>query len=160
VIFLENEVLYGQSFPMGEDAGEIIEIGKAQLVREGSDITIATFSIGVGTSLKAADALAAEGIQAEVIDLRTLRPLDTETIIRSVMKTNRIMTVEEGWPLAGMGAEIGAIVMEEAFDYLDAPVARITGADVPMPYAANLIDLTLPQPQAIVEKAKELCYRG
>ncbi|MDE3016036.1 MAG: pyruvate dehydrogenase complex E1 component subunit beta [Pseudomonadota bacterium] len=158
VIFLENEILYGQSFevPEGQDA---IEIGKAAVVREGTDVTIVAFSIMVGKALAAAEQLAGEGINAEVIDLRTLRPLDTETIVESVKKTNRIISVEEGWPVAGIGAEIAAQIMEHAFDYLDAPPARVHGADVPLPYAANLEKLALPQAENIVEAVKQVCYR-
>ncbi len=159
VIFLENEILYGEKFDVPE-GDEIVEIGKAAVVREGSDVTIVAFSIMVGKALAAAEQLAAEGINAEVIDLRTLRPLDTETIIESVKKTNRCVSVEEGWPAAGMGSEIAAIIMEQAFDYLDAPVARVAGADVPLPYAANLEKLALPQVQHIIEAAKQVCYKS
>ncbi len=158
VIYLENELTYGQSFPAPVNDDEVIEIGKAKVVRPGKDVTIVGFSITVGTALKAAETLAEEGIDAEVIDLRTLRPLDRETIVNSVKKTNRIVSVEEGWPAVGIGAEIAAIIMEDAFDHLDAPVERVTGADVPMPYAANLVDLTLPQAQSIVDAAKKVCY--
>ena len=159
VIFLENELMYGQSFPIPDPVDQVIEIGKARIVRAGSDVTIVTFSITVGTALQAAEELSKEGIEAEVIDLRTLRPIDRDAIIQSVRKTNRLVTVEEGWPYAGIGSEIAAIIMEEGFDDLDAPVVRVTGADVPMPYAANLVDLTLPQPNGIVEAAKQVCYR-
>lgn len=157
VIFLENEILYGQSFDVPEDADYTVPIGKAAVLREGTDITITAFSITVGMALKAAEELAKEGISAEVIDLRTLRPLDTEAIVESVQKTSRCISVEEGWPVAGMGSEICAIIMEKAFDYLDAPVERVTGKDVPLPYAANLEKLALPRVQDIVDTAKKLC---
>jgi pyruvate dehydrogenase E1 component beta subunit len=159
IIFLENEILYGQSFDVPEDPEHLVPIGKARIARPGKDVTIAAFSIMVGHALKAAETLAAEGIDAEVIDLRTLRPLDTETIVNSVKKTNRLVTVEEGWPVAGVGSELSALMMEKAFDWLDAPVARVTGADVPMPYAANLEKLALPQPENIVAAAKAVSYR-
>ncbi len=134
-------------------------IGKAAVVREGTDVTITAFSIMVGHALKAAEELAKEGISAEVIDLRTLRPLDTETVIESVKKTSRCVSVEEGWPVAGIGSEIAAIIMEQAFDYLDAPVVRVHGVDVPLPYAANLEKLALPQAAHIIEAVKQVCYR-
>jgi pyruvate dehydrogenase E1 component beta subunit len=156
VIFLENEILYGQSFDVPDESDYLVPIGKAAVVREGTDVTIVAFSIMVGKALAAAEQLAAEGISAEVIDLRTLRPLDIE----SVKKTNRIVSVEEGWPAAGMGAEIAALIMEQAFDYLDAPVARVAGADVPLPYAANLEKLALPQASHIAEAAKKVCYKA
>ena len=159
VIFLENEILYGQSFDVPDDPEHLVPIGKARIARPGKDVTIAAFSIMVGHALKAAETLAGEGIDAEVIDLRTLRPLDTETIVKSVKKTNRLVTVEEGWPVAGVGSELSALIMEKAFDWLDAPVARVTGADVPMPYAANLEKLALPQPENIVTAAKAVTYR-
>jgi len=158
VIFLENEVLYGQSFEVPQSDDWVVPIGKAKIVRPGRDVTIATFSISVGRALEAAQALAAEGIEAEVIDLRSLRPLDTETVVASVKRTNRLVTVEEGWPVAGIGAELTALMMEHAFDWLDAPVTRVCGADVPMPYAANLEQLALPQPADIVAAAKRVCY--
>ncbi len=160
VIFLENEILYGQSFDVPDDEDYILPIGKAGILREGADVTIIAFSIMVGRALEAADKLAADGISAEVIDLRTLRPLDIETIVESVKKTNRIISAEEGWPVAGIGSEIAAIVMEQAFDYLDAPLIRVTGKDVPLPYAANLEKLALPQAIDIVEAAKQACYRS
>ena len=158
VIFLENEVLYGRSsqVPVLEDF--TLPLGKARIVRPGTDVTIVSFSIGVVKSLEAAEALAEEGISAEVIDLRTLRPMDVPTVIGSVRKTNRCVTVEEGWPQSGIGAEIAAALMEGAFDYLDAPVTRVAGKDVPMPYAANLEKLALPQPADIVAAAKAVCY--
>ncbi|NIZ02158.1 pyruvate dehydrogenase complex E1 component subunit beta [Thalassospira lucentensis] len=159
VIFLENEIMYGQSFDVPDDDDFVLPIGQAKIEREGTDVTIVAFSIMVGKALKAADQLAEQGISAEVINLRTIRPLDVNTIVRSVMKTNRIVTCEEGWHFAGIGAEIASAVMEHAFDYLDAPVARVTGEDVPMPYAANLEALALPQEQHIVDAAKAVCYR-
>ena len=162
VIFLENEVMYGQSFDIPEDDDWIVPIGKAKIVREGSDVTIVAFSIMVGRALAAADALAEQGISAEVIDLRTIRPLDSETIIGSVRKTSRLVTCEEGFPFAGLGSEIAMQVMEQAFDWLDAPIARVTGKDVPMPYAANLEKLALPQIDDIVATALATCdgFRG
>ena len=159
VVFLENEILYGQSFDVPDDPDFILPIGRAKIERPGADVTITAFSIMVGMALEAADALAAEGIDAEVINLRSLRPLDTDTIIQSVAKTNRLVTAEEGWPMAGIGAETAAVIMEHAFDDLDAPVARVAGADVPMPYAANLEKLALPTVQQIVEAAKSVSYR-
>ena len=156
VIFLENEILYGQTFEVPVDDNFILPLGKAKIERAGTDVTIVAFSIMVGVALKAAEALAAEGISAEVINLRTLRPLDTETIIASVKKTSRVVSVEEGWPFAGIGAEIAMQAIEHAFDYLDAPPVRVAGLDVPMPYAANLEKLTLPQPDWIVAAVKKL----
>jgi pyruvate dehydrogenase E1 component beta subunit len=160
IIFLENEILYGQSFPVPVDDDWTVPIGKAKVLREGSDVTILAFSIMVGKALEAAEALAAEGINAEVVDLRSLRPLDIDTIVKSVKKTNRVVSCEEGWPFAGIGSEIAAIVMEHAFDWLDAPVARVAGLDVPLPYAANLEKLALPQTEHITEAAKSVCYRS
>jgi pyruvate dehydrogenase E1 component beta subunit len=161
VIFLEHELLYGHSFEdVSLDPDHVLPIGKALIRREGKDVTIIAFSLMVGKALEAADKLSEEGIDAEVIDLRTLRPLDLETILHSVKKTNRIVSIEESWPFAGIGSEIAALVMEHAFDYLDAPVVRVTGADVPMPYAANLEHLALPQVEAIVKAAKAVCYRS
>ena len=159
VIFLENEILYGQSFDVPEDPDFIVPIGRAKIVRPGTDVTLVSFSLMVGKTLQAAETLAAEGIDAEVIDLRTIRPLDVATVIESVKKTNRIVSVEEGWRFAGIGSEIAALLMEHAFDYLDAPLARVNAADVPLPYAANLEHLALPQPEAVVEAAKAVCYR-
>ena len=156
VIFLENEILYGQTFDVPVDDDFILPLGKAKIERVGTDVTIVAFSIMVGVALKAAEALAAEGISAEVINLRTLRPLDTETIIASVKKTSRLVSVEEGWPFAGIGAEIAMQAIEHAFDYLDAPPVRVAGLDVPMPYAANLEKLTLPQPDWIVAAVKKI----
>ena len=159
IIFLENEILYGEKFDVPEDNDFTLPIGKAAVVREGTDVTIVAFSIMVGKALQAAEQLAGEGVSAEVIDLRTLRPLDTETIIESVKKTNRCVAVEEGWPAAGIGSEIAAQIMEHAFDYLDAPVQRVHGADVPLPYAANLEKLALPQAHNIVDAVKQVCYK-
>lgn len=159
VIFLENEIMYGKSFdvPKGDDF--LIPIGKAKVVRPGKDVTIVSFGIGMTYALGAAEALAKEGIEAEVIDLRTIRPMDIETVIASVQKTNRCVAVEEGFPQSGVTAEIGMKIMEAAFDYLDAPVARVTGKDVPMPYAANLEKLALPNIGEVVAAAKAVCYR-
>jgi pyruvate dehydrogenase E1 component beta subunit len=159
VIFLENEILYGQSFPVPKLDDFTVPIGKARIHREGKDVTLVSFSIGMTYALKAAQELEGEGLQAEVIDLRTIRPLDIETIVASVQKTGRCVTVEEGWPQSGVGAEIGMRIMESAFDYLDAPVARVTGKDVPMPYAANLEKLALPSVADVVQAAKAVCYR-
>ncbi len=159
VIFLENEILYGQSFEVPSDADFTVPIGVAKIERAGGHVTIAAFSLMVGLALEAAEALAGEGIDAEVINLRSLRPLDTAAIVDSVKKTNRLVSVEEGWPFAGIGSELAAQMMEHAFDWLDAPVARVTGADVPMPYAANLERLALPSAAAIVTAAKAVCYR-
>ncbi len=159
VIFLENEILYGHSGDVPEIEDFVLPIGKARIARAGKDVTIAAFSIMVEKALSAAEALAEQGIDAEVIDLRSIRPLDMETVCASLRRTNRLVTCEEGWPQYGVGAEIAARAMEEAFDYLDAPVIRVTGADVPMPYAANLETLALPQPETIVEAARRVCYR-
>jgi len=156
VIFLENEILYGQTFDCPTDEYFILPIGKAKIERVGTDVTIVAFSIMVGVALKAAETLAAQGISAEVINLRSLRPLDTETIVNSVKKTNRIVTVEEGWPTAGIGAEINMQIVEHCFDWLDAPPTRVCGLDIPMPYAANLEKLALPQPDWVVEAVKKL----
>ncbi|MES1154957.1 MAG: pyruvate dehydrogenase complex E1 component subunit beta, partial [Pseudorhodoplanes sp.] len=159
VIFLENEILYGHSFPVPKLDDYLVPIGKAKVVRPGNHVTIVSFSIGMTYALKAAEELAKKHINAEVIDLRTLRPLDTRTIVESVKKTGRLVTVEEGWPQSGIGAEIAARMMEQAFDYLDAPVMRVSGKDVPMPYAANLEKLALPSVAEIVDAAKAVCYR-
>jgi pyruvate dehydrogenase E1 component beta subunit len=159
VIFLENEMLYGQSGPVPKLDDYVIPIGKARIVRSGGHVTVVSWSNGMSYALKAADELAKQGIEAEVIDLRTLRPLDTDTIVASVKKTGRAVTVEEGWQQSGVGAEIAARIMEHAFDYLDAPVARVSGKDVPMPYAANLEKLALPSVAEVVEAAKAVCYR-
>lgn len=160
VIFLENEIVYGRSFDVPEGDDHTVEIGKAAVVRPGKDVTITAFSIMVGHALQAAEELATMGIDAEVIDLRTLRPLDTDTIIQSLQKTNRIVSVEEGWPFAGMGSEIITQVCEKGFDDLDAPPIRVTGMDVPMPYAANLEKLALPQVSNIIQAAKAACYKA
>ena len=159
VIFLENEMLYGHSGEVPKLDDYVIPIGKARIVRSGGHVTIVSWSNGMSYALKAADELAKEGIEAEVIDLRTLRPMDTDTIIASVKKTGRAVTVEEGWQQNGVGAEIAARIMEHAFDYLDAPVARVSGKDVPMPYAANLEKLALPSVAEVVAAAKAVSYR-
>jgi pyruvate dehydrogenase E1 component beta subunit len=159
IMFLENEILYGQSFPVPKLDDYLVPIGKAKVVRPGSDVTLVAWSMGMTYALKAAELLAKDGIEAEVIDLRTLKPMDSETIIASVKKTGRLVTVEEGWRQSGVGAEIAALVMEHAFDWLDAPVMRVTGKDVPMPYAANLEKLALPSVAEVVEAAKSVCYR-
>ena len=159
VIILEHEMMYGQTFDVPDDIDFTVPFGKAKIMREGSDVTIVAFSRMVGHALAAAEVLATEGIQAEVINIRSLRPLDTDTIVASVRKTNRLVAVEESWPFAGIGAEIAAQMMEQAFDYLDAPVARVHGADVPLPYAANLEKLALPQPDNIVAAVRGVCYR-
>jgi pyruvate dehydrogenase E1 component beta subunit len=160
VVFLENEMLYGHKFEVPDDPDFLVPIGQARVVRPGTDVTITAFSLMVAHALDAAETLAAEGIDAEVIDLRTLRPLDITTIIASVQKTHRLVAVEEGWPYAGIASEIAAVVMEYAFDQLDAPLARVTSADVPVPYAANLEALALPRPDDIVAAVKEVCYRA
>jgi pyruvate dehydrogenase E1 component beta subunit len=159
VIFLENEMLYGHTGEVPKLADYVIPIGKARIARAGQHVTIISWSNGMTYALKAADELAKEGIEAEVIDLRTLRPMDTDTIIASVKKTGRAVTVEEGWQQSGVGAEIAARIMEHAFDYLDAPVTRVSGKDVPMPYAANLEKLALPSAAEVVAAAKAVCYR-
>ena len=159
VVFLENELLYGETFSVPDVDDYIIPIGKAKVVREGSDVTIVSYSIAVGFSLEAAAILKEEGIDAEVIDLRTIRPLDIQTVINSVRKTNRIVVAEEGWPQCSVSSEISALLMEEAFDYLDAPVTRVTNADVPMPYADNLEKLALINPSQIVSAAKSVMYK-
>ncbi|MCH1427833.1 MAG: pyruvate dehydrogenase complex E1 component subunit beta [Alphaproteobacteria bacterium] len=159
VIFLENEVMYGQNFDVPDTDEWLVPIGRGNIVREGSDVTITAFSIMVGKALEAAEKLSEKGIEAEVIDLRSLRPLDIELIVNSVKKTNRLISCEEGFPFAGIGAELGMQVNEKAFDYLDAPIMRVTGKDVPMPYAANLEALTLPQSDEIVQAALQVCYK-
>jgi pyruvate dehydrogenase E1 component beta subunit len=159
VIFLENEILYGQSFDVPKLEDFILPIGKARIAREGRDVTIVSYSRGMAYALDAAKQLAGEGIEAEVIDLRTLRPLDLETVLASVRKTNRLVTVEEGWPICSVGSEICARVALEAFDHLDAPPMKVTGADVPMPYAANLEKLALPSVEQVIAAAKAVCYR-
>ncbi|MGE0583916.1 MAG: pyruvate dehydrogenase complex E1 component subunit beta [Flavobacteriaceae bacterium] len=160
VVFLENEILYGQSFPVPVTDDLLMPIGKARVARKGDDVTIVSFGIGMTYATKAAEALAGEGIEAEIIDLRTIRPLDMETVIASVKKTGRCVTVEEGWPQNSVSAEIGFQIMSEAFDYLDAPVARVTGKDVPMPYAANLEKLALPSVQEVIEAVKAVSYKS
>ncbi len=159
IIFLENEILYGQSFEVPTAEDFILPIGKAKVERAGTDVTLVGFSISVGLAMQAAEKLAEQGISAEVINLRSLRPLDTETIVASVRKTNRLVTVEEGWPFAGIGAEVVMQIVEHAFDHLDAPPVRVHGADVPMPYAANLEKLALPQADHVVDAAKRVLYR-
>jgi pyruvate dehydrogenase E1 component beta subunit len=160
VIFLENEILYGRSFDdVSNDDNHCIPIGQAKIVRSGKDVTITAFSLPVAYALEAAERLSAEGIEAEVIDLRTIRPLDIETIIDSVKKTNRLVNVEEGWPFAGVGSEIAALIQEHAFDYLDAPIIRVCSEDVPLPYAANLEKLALPNAQKVYEAALKVCYK-
>ena len=160
VFVLENELLYGNSFEVPVSDDWTVPIGSAKVVREGKDVTLVAFSIMVGKALEAAKALAGEGIDAEVIDLRSIRPLDTDTIVKSVQKTNRIVSCEEGWPFSGIGSELAALMMEAAFDWLDAPLARVCSKDVPLPYAANLESLALPQAADIVEAAKNVCYRS
>jgi pyruvate dehydrogenase E1 component beta subunit len=159
VVFLENEIMYGQSFEVPTDPEYVVPLGRAKIEREGTDVTIVAFSIMVGKAMEAAEALAEQGVSAEVINLRTIRPLDRHTILESVKKTNRIVTCEEGWPFAGIGSEIAALIGEHAFDYLDAPLARVCAADVPLPYAANLEQLALPQVEQIVHAAKKVCYK-
>jgi len=159
VIFLENEILYGQAFALPADPEFVLPIGRARIERPGRDVTITAFSLMVGVALEAANKLAEEGIDAEVINLRTLRPLDAATIVESVRKTNRLVSVEEGWPVCGIGSELAAVMMEQVFDDLDAPVVRVAGVDVPMPYAANLEALAVPKAHNVVEAAKSVCYR-
>ncbi|HTQ12365.1 MAG TPA: pyruvate dehydrogenase complex E1 component subunit beta [Rhizomicrobium sp.] len=159
VIFLENEIVYGRSFPVPKVDDLIVPIGKARVVKAGTNVTLVAHSICVGLILEAAEKLAADGIDAELIDLRTLRPLDTATVVASVKKTNRIVTVEQGWPVCSIGSEVCSVVTSEAFDWLDAPPTKVTGKDVPMPYAANLEKLALPTVDDVVEAAKAVCYR-
>lgn len=159
VVFLENEILYGRSFDMPQVDDLTVPLGKARIWREGSDVTIVSFGIGMQYALEAADKLAEDGISAEVIDLRTIRPMDTGAIINSVMKTNRLVTVEEGWPQGSVGGYISSVVMQEAFDYLDAPVINCTGKDVPMPYAANLEKLALITTEEVIAAVKQVTYR-
>jgi pyruvate dehydrogenase E1 component beta subunit len=156
VIVLENEILYGHTFECPVDEDFILPIGKAKIERAGTQVTLVAFGMMVDLALKAAETLAGQGIDAEVINLRSLRPLDTETILASVKKTNRIVTVEEGWPFAGIGAEVAMQVIEGAFDWLDAPPVRVHGLDVPLPYAANLEKLALPQPEWVVDAVKKI----
>ena len=159
VVFLENELLYGRSFDVPELEDYTLPIGKARIIREGSDVTIVSYSIGVGLALEAADSLAGEGIEAEVIDLRTLRPLDTETVLKSLAKTNRMVVAEEGWPTCSISSEIIALCMEQGFDDLDAPVMRVTNEDVPLPYAAILEKAALIDSARIIAAVKKVCYR-
>ncbi|MGN6817987.1 MAG: pyruvate dehydrogenase complex E1 component subunit beta [Sphingomonas sp.] len=159
VVFLENELLYGRTFEVPQVDDWVLPIGKARIMREGKDVTIVSYSIGVGLSLEAADELAKEGIDAEVIDLRTLRPLDRKTVLKSLAKTNRIVVVEEGWPTCSIASEVAAFVMEEGFDDLDAPVLRVTDEDVPLPYAANLEKLALISADKVISAVKKVCYR-
>jgi len=159
IVFLENEIMYGQSFDVPDMDDFVLPIGKARVHKQGSDVTLVSFGIGVRYAIDAAAAMAELGIDAEIIDLRTIRPMDVETVVNSVKKTNRCITIEEGFPQSGVGAEIGMQIMAEAFDYLDAPVIRITGKDVPMPYAANLEKLALPSVDEIVEAAKAVTYK-
>ena len=158
VVFLENELLYGQSFDVPE-GDHVVPIGKASVVRAGKHVTLVSYSIGVGVCLAAAETLAAEGIEAEIIDLRTLRPLDTATVLASLKKTNRMVVVEEGFPVCSIASEIITVAMEQGFDDLDAPVLRVTNVDVPMPYAANLEKLALMKPDDVVRAAKKVCYK-
>jgi pyruvate dehydrogenase E1 component beta subunit len=160
VVFLENELLYGRSFELAQLDDHVLPIGKARIMREGADVTIVSYSIGVGLALEAAETLAGEGIEAEVIDLRTLRPLDHETILRSLAKTNRVVVAEEGWPTCSIASEVIAVCMDEGFDDLDAPVMRVCNEDVPLPYAANLEKLALIDSARIAEAARKVCYRG
>ena len=159
VVFLENELVYGRSFDVPKVDDFVLPIGKARIVREGKDVTLVSYSIGVGVALEAAEQLAAEGVEAEVIDLRTLRPLDTATVLESLKKTNRLVVVEEGWPVCSIASEIAAVVMEQGFDDLDAPVLRVTNEDVPLPYAANLEKAALIDADRVVAAAKKVCYR-
>ncbi|WP_109464061.1 pyruvate dehydrogenase complex E1 component subunit beta [Albibacillus kandeliae] len=159
VIFLENEILYGRAFEVPAMDDYTVPFGKARIWREGTDVTIVSFGIGMQYALEAADKLAEDGISAEVIDLRTLRPMDTDTILQSVMKTNRCVTVEEGWPQGSVGSYISSVIMQQAFDYLDAPVINCTGKDVPMPYAANLEKLALVTTAEVIEAVKQVTYR-
>jgi pyruvate dehydrogenase E1 component beta subunit len=158
VIFLENEILYGKTFEVPKLEDWVVPIGKARIARAGTQVTIVSFGIGMTYALGAADRLSGEGIEAEVIDLRTIRPLDIQAVVDSVKKTNRCVTVEEGWPQGSVGSEIAAQLMTHAFDYLDAPVMRVTGRDVPMPYAANLEKLALPSVDEVVAAAKSVLY--
>jgi pyruvate dehydrogenase E1 component beta subunit len=159
VIFLENEIVYGRSFPVPKIDDYVLPIGKARIVRPGKDVTLVSYSISVGTCEEAAEKLAAEGIDAEIIDLRTLRPLDIETVVASVKKTNRIVTVEQAWPVCSIGSEVCSRVALDAFDYLDAPPTKVNGKDVPMPYAANLEKLALPTVEDVIQAVKSVCYK-
>ena len=158
VIFLENEILYGHTFDVPDMDDFIVPIGKAKIERAGTDVTIVSFGIGMIYAMQAAEELAKMGIEAEVVNLRTIRPMDIETVLESVKKTNRCVTVEEGWPVCSIGSEISARMMEMAFDHLDAPVLRVTGKDVPMPYAANLEKLALPTVAEVIEAVKAVTY--
>ena len=158
VVFLENEILYGHNFDVPDIEDHIVPLGKARVARKGNDVTIVSFGIGMTYALGAAEELAKDGIDAEVIDLRTLRPLDMDTVLRSVIKTGRCVTVEEGWPQCSVSSELGFQIMEKAFDYLDAPVTRVTGKDVPMPYAANLEKLALPSIKEVIDAVKAVTY--
>ena len=160
VIFLENEIVYGHSFPVPKLDDYVLPIGKARVIKQGADVTLVAYSICVGMILEAAEVLAKEGIDAELIDLRSLRPLDTDTVIESVKKTNRLVTVEQGWPICSIGSEIVSQVVDKAFDWLDAPPTKVAGKDVPMPYAANLEKLALPTVGDVVAAAKAVCYRA
>jgi len=160
VVFLENELVYGRTFELAQLDDHVLPIGKARIVREGKDVTIVSYSIAVGLALEAAETLAGEGIEAEVVDLRTLRPLDTETVLASLAKTNRLVIAEEGWPVCSIASEVMAVCMEQGFDHLDAPVLRVCNEDVPLPYAANLEALALIDANRIAEAARKVCYRG
>jgi len=160
VVFLENELVYGRTFDVPKLEDHVLPIGKARIMREGSDVTIVSYSIGVGVALEAAEKLAAEGIDAEVVDLRTLRPLDTATVLESLKKTNRMVVVEEGWPVCSIASEICAVAMEQGFDDLDAPVLRVTNEDVPLPYAANLEKLALVDSARVIAAVKKVTYKG
>ncbi|WP_263588390.1 pyruvate dehydrogenase complex E1 component subunit beta [Sphingopyxis sp. GC21] len=160
VVFLENELLYGRSFELPDVEDYVLPIGKARIMRAGTDVTIVSYSIGVGLALEAADALSGEGIEAEVIDLRTLRPLDTETVLASLKKTNRMIVVEEGWPTCSIASELAMVAMEQGFDDLDAPVLRVTDEDVPLPYAANLEKAALVDVPRVIAAVKTVCNRG
>jgi len=159
VVFLENELVYGRHFEIPQLDDHVLPIGKARIVREGSDVTIVSYSIGVGLALEAAETLASEGIDAEVLDLRTLRPLDREAVLKSLAKTNRLVIAEEGWPQCSVASEVQAICMEDGFDDLDAPVLRVCNVDVPLPYAANLEKLALIDAARIAEAVRKVCYR-
>jgi pyruvate dehydrogenase E1 component beta subunit len=159
VVFLENELLYGRNFAPPSESDTLVPIGKARIMRVGRDVTIVSYSIGVGMALAAADQLAGEGIEAEVLDLRTLRPLDTQAVLDSLSRTNRLIVAEEGWPVCSIASEISALCMEQGFDHLDAPVLRVCNEDVPLPYAANLEKAALINVASIVAAAKQVCYR-
>ncbi len=159
MIFLENEIMYGHSFDVPDIEDYTVPLGKAKIAREGDDVTIVSFGVGMKYAMEAAEKLAEDGVSAEIVDLRTLRPMDTDTVIKSVMKTNRCVTVEEGFPVGSIGNHISAVLMEQAFDYLDAPVINCTGKDVPMPYAANLEKLALVTTDEVIEAVKKVTYR-